>query len=99
MSKLTTSQAARVLGVHRSTLLRWFREGLQEPESVQVGAIRHRLLGEADLQRCREWQRKAQARRTSSTTANAQTSELAEQKVHDHELPEHAHGAARERSG
>jgi len=72
MSKLTTSQAARVLGVHRSTLLRWFREGLQEPEFVQVGLIRHRLLGEEDLQRCREWQRKAQAKRTSSTRANAE---------------------------
>jgi excisionase family DNA binding protein len=80
--RLTTSQAARALGVHRSTLLRWFREGLQEPEFVQVGRIRHRLLSEADLQRCRDWQRKAQAKRASST--NPQTPGEVDEKEQTH---------------
>jgi excisionase family DNA binding protein len=71
MGKLTTSQAARALGVHRRTLQRWFRQGLQEPELVQVGAIRHRLYSAEDLQRCRDFQRELQGRRAAST--NVQT--------------------------
>ena len=80
MSKLTTSQAAKALGVHRRTLQRWFREGLQEPELVQVGAIRHRLYSEADLERCRAWQRMLQGRRAAST--NLQTPGEVDEKEH-----------------
>ena len=83
MSKLTTRQAARVLGVHHRTLQRWFREGLQEPEVVVVGNIRHRLYSEEDLERCRAWQRTLQGRRAAST--NRQTSDEVEQKEHSNE--------------
>lgn len=83
MSKLTTSQAARALGVHRRTLQRWFRQGLQEPELVQVGSIKHRLYSESDLERCRAFQRELQGKRGAS--ANSQTSEKAGEKEHTDE--------------
>lgn len=83
MSKLTTRQAARALRVHHRTLQRWFREGLQEPEVVVVGNIRHRLYSEEDLERCRAWQRTLQGRRAAST--NLQTPEEVDEKEHKDE--------------
>ena len=80
MSKLTTSQAAKALGVHRRTLQRWFREGLQEPELVQVGSIKHRLYSEEDLERCRAFQHELQGRRASANAETVPQAELKEQR-------------------
>jgi len=64
VSKLTTSQAADALGIHRLTLLRWLHEGLvPEPENVFIGNVRYRFFGERDMRRLRRFQAKLHPRK------------------------------------
>lgn len=46
---VATSEAARTLGVHRSTLLRWQRDGLVTPARITAGGQARWNL--ADLER------------------------------------------------
>lgn len=49
---LTTGEVARSINVCKSTLIRWIRVGLiPEPPSVQIGRVRVRMWGRADLMR------------------------------------------------
>jgi len=57
--KLTTGQAAKALGVHRLTLLRWIHDGhLPEPELVYLGNVKYRFFSQADLRRAAAYQRR-----------------------------------------
>ena len=48
----TTGEVARLLGVSKTTLLRWLRVGyIPEPPFVQVGRVRMRLWRKSDLTR------------------------------------------------
>ncbi len=52
---LTTQQVADLLGVDKTTVLRWLWRGeLREPRFVRVGRIANRLWNAADLRRARE---------------------------------------------
>lgn len=67
MGKLTTSQAAKALGVHRLTLLRWLHDGLvPEPETVFIGNVRYRFFGERDICRLRRFQSKLHPRKENA---------------------------------
>ena len=49
---ITTGEVARLIGVCKTTLLRWIRVGfLPEPPFVQIGRVRVRMWGKADLMR------------------------------------------------
>ena len=56
---LTTSQAARLLGVSKKTLLLWLQRGLV-PEPLMVfrvaGRVRYRYFEDADMALLREYQ-------------------------------------------
>ena len=48
----TTGEVAHLIGVCKTTLLRWIRVGLiPEPPFVQVGRVRVRMWAKADLMR------------------------------------------------
>ena len=48
----TTGEVARLIGVCKTTLLRWIRVGLlPEPPFVEIGRVRVRMWGKADLMR------------------------------------------------
>jgi excisionase family DNA binding protein len=50
ISRLTTAQAARALGVSKATLLRWIRSGaIPEPRVVMLGGVKYRLFSDANL--------------------------------------------------
>ena len=49
---ITTGEVARLIGVCKTTLLRWIRVGfLPEPPFVEIGRVRVRMWGKADLMR------------------------------------------------
>src|SRR5215469_8073843 len=49
---MTTGDVAKAIGVCKTTLIRWIRTGLiPEPPSIQVGRVRVRMWGRADLMR------------------------------------------------
>lgn len=67
MGKLTTSQAAKALGVHRLTLLRWLHDHLvPEPENIFIGNVRYRFFRERDMRRLRKFQAKLHPRREAA---------------------------------
>src|SRR6202007_231664 len=49
---ITTGEVARLIGVCKTTLLRWIRVGLlPEPPFVEIGRVRVRMWHKADLMR------------------------------------------------
>ena len=49
---ITTGEVARLLGVCKTTILRWIRVGfIPEPPFVQVGRVRVRMWMKSDLMR------------------------------------------------
>ena len=54
MSGFSTSQAAKIVGVSKNTLLRWLYDGLlREPKHARVGSIKWRMWSEPDIERAR----------------------------------------------
>lgn len=47
---IASAEAARALGVHRSTLLRWQRDGLVTPAKVTIGGQARWRLAELERQ-------------------------------------------------
>lgn len=53
---LSTVEVARVIGVDKSTLLRWLYAGkLPEPKQETFGGVESRVWSEADLKRAKDY--------------------------------------------
>jgi excisionase family DNA binding protein len=49
-SKHTTSEAAKIVGIHLATLQRWIAQGkLKAPEPTLIGAVGYRLWSQDDI--------------------------------------------------
>jgi DNA-binding transcriptional MerR regulator len=60
MAKISISEAARHLGIHRTTLHRWIEEGLvPKPVAENVAGARLRYWTEADFIKVQEFRRQS----------------------------------------
>jgi excisionase family DNA binding protein len=51
----TTSEVARIVGIHLATLRRWIAQGkVQAPKPTLIGAVGYRLWSQDDIARLRE---------------------------------------------
>jgi DNA-binding transcriptional MerR regulator len=56
MKNFSTSQAARMLGVHKVTLQRWLLNGrVAEPRRISNGGVDARVWTERDIERVRKY--------------------------------------------
>lgn len=55
MNGYSTAQAAGIIGVSKTTILAWLRQGLlKEPERGNIGGVEWRVWSQADIERARE---------------------------------------------
>ena len=56
MKGYSTVEVARKIGVHKSTLKRWLREGvLSEPKHNRIAGVGYRIWSDRDVERVRRY--------------------------------------------
>jgi DNA-binding transcriptional MerR regulator len=72
MKKYSTKQVLRIVGIGRTTLLRWLRAGkVPEPRRTAWGGLNARVFADRDVERVRKYKerfyRSGRGRRKSAT--------------------------------
>ena len=56
MKNLSTVEVARIVGIHKSTLIEWLQKGvIPEPKHNRVAGVGYRIWTARDVERVRKW--------------------------------------------